>query len=135
MPSAPALPGRARARSTACRSPNSCRSTPVARSRSPALLSGQIDVGLLFTTDARSTANDSCCSGTTAHLQPAENVTPIVTPEVLERSVPAFADVVNAVSAALTTTDLRAMNAAVEAGRSPTAVARTWLGSGPRSRE
>lgn len=91
--------------------------------------SGQIDVGLLFTTDGTIDAEGFVPLRDDRHLQPAENVTPIVRPEVLAAFGPRLADVVNAVSAALTTTDLRAMNAAVDGGASPTAIARTWLDS------
>jgi osmoprotectant transport system substrate-binding protein len=94
-----------------------------------ALHSGQIDIGLLFTTDGAIDAEGFVPLRDDRHLQPAENVTPIVRPEVLTALGPRLADVVNAVSAALTTADLRAMNAEVNGGASPAAVARAWIAS------
>jgi osmoprotectant transport system substrate-binding protein len=94
-----------------------------------ALHTGEIDVGLLFTTDGTIDAEGFVLLGDDRHLQPAENVTPIIRPELLETFGPRLTDVVNAVSAALTTTDLRSMNAAVGGGASPTSVARAWLDS------
>jgi osmoprotectant transport system substrate-binding protein len=47
--------------------------------------------------------------------------------EVLERFGDGVAEVLDAVSAELTTEDLRAMNVAVAAGHMPAEVARTWL--------
>ena len=94
-----------------------------------ALHSGQIDVGLLFTTDGAIDAEGFVPLRDDRHLQPAENVTPVVRPEVLTAFGPRLADVVNAVSAALTTKDLRAMNAEIAGGASPTGVARTWVDS------
>jgi osmoprotectant transport system substrate-binding protein len=62
------------------------------------------------------------------HLQPAENVTPVVLTETLRRVGASLTAAMNAVSAALTTEELRAMNAEVAVdGRSPAAVAADWL--------
>lgn len=92
-----------------------------------ALRSGDIDVGLLFTSDGAIEANDLVLLEDDLHLQPAENVTPVLRPEVLERFGDGVAEVLDAVSADLTTEDLRAMNAAVSAGHTPAEVAQTWL--------
>lgn len=94
-----------------------------------ALHTGQIDVGLLFTTDGTIDAKGFVLLRDDRHLQPAENVTPIVRPEALATFGPRLADVVNAVSAMLTTRDLRAMNAEIGGSASPTAVVRGWLDS------
>ena len=62
------------------------------------------------------------------HLQPAENVTPVVRTQTLRRVGPSLIQAMNDVSAALTTDELRAMNAEVAVdGRSPAAVASDWL--------
>jgi glycine betaine/choline ABC-type transport system substrate-binding protein len=53
-------------------------------------------------------------------------VTPVVRQDALER-FPGLAGVVNAVSALLTTEDLRAMNAEVASGAAPRTIARAWL--------
>jgi osmoprotectant transport system substrate-binding protein len=95
-----------------------------------ALEQGQIEVGLLFTSDGQIDARGLVLLADDRHLQPAENVTPIVRDEVIARFGPDVARVANAVSSALTTDQLRAMNAAVSVeGRSPRAVAADWLAS------
>lgn len=94
-----------------------------------ALRSGQVDVGLLFTTDGSIDTNGLVLLRDDRRLQPAENVTPLLRPEVLSTFGPRVADFLNAVSAELTTTGLRAMNAQVSAGTSPDAVVRAWLDS------
>ncbi len=50
-----------------------------------ALLSGDIDVGLLFTSDGAIRTNHFVLLEDDRHLQPAENITPVLRPEVLER--------------------------------------------------
>jgi osmoprotectant transport system substrate-binding protein len=92
-----------------------------------ALLSGAIDVGVLFTTDGTIERRGLVLLGDDRNLQPAENVVPVTRQDVLRRFGPAFSEVLDAVSAALDTRTLRGMNAAVEAGGSPAEIARTWL--------
>jgi osmoprotectant transport system substrate-binding protein len=92
-----------------------------------ALRSGHIDVGLLFTTDGRIDTEGFVLLRDDRLLQPAENVTPIVRPEVLATFGPSLSDLLNAVSAKLTTADVRTMNAEVAGGVAPAAVARAWL--------
>jgi osmoprotectant transport system substrate-binding protein len=92
-----------------------------------ALLGGTIGVGLLFTSDPAIDGGDLVELVDDRGLQPAENVTPVVLQSTLERFGSRFADAVNSVSALLRTSDLRQMNAALAAGRSPFAVARAWL--------
>ena len=94
-----------------------------------ALRTAQIDIGLLFTTDGTIDTDGFVLLRDDRHLQPAENVTPIVRPEVLVSFGPRVADVLNAVSTELKTADLRAMNAQVEAGAAPATVAEAWLRS------
>jgi glycine betaine/choline ABC-type transport system substrate-binding protein len=60
-------------------------------------------------------------------LQPAENVTPVVHREVVDRWGTALVDVVDAVSGRLSTDGLRALNARVVAGDSTPTVAADWL--------
>ena len=86
-----------------------------------------IDIGLLFSSDPAIRADALVELRDDRGLQPAENVTPIVSEVTLERLGPVLADTLNAVSALLRTSDLRAMNAAVASGRTPAAVARAWL--------
>jgi len=92
-----------------------------------ALRIGQIDVGLLFTTDGRIDTEGFVLLRDDRLLQPAENVTPIVRPEALATFGPSLSDLLNAVSAQLTTADLRTMNAQVAGGVASAAVARAWL--------
>lgn len=92
-----------------------------------ALVSGDIDVGLLFTSDGAIQINGFVLLEDDRHLQPAENVTPVIRPEVLERFDEGVTEVLDAVSAELTTGDLRAMNASVASGTEPAQVAAAWL--------
>jgi osmoprotectant transport system substrate-binding protein len=92
-----------------------------------ALLGGTIGVGLLFTSDPAIDGRDLIELVDDRGMQPAENVTPVVSRSTLDRFGPALADLVNAVSALIRTSDLRRMNAALAAGRSPFGVARAWL--------
>ena len=103
-----------------------------------ALNDGTIDVGLLFSSDPTIQTGGLVELGDDRHLQPAENVTPVVSQVTLERFGPTLADTLNAVSALLRTSDLREMNAAMAAGGSPSAGARLarvpWVrGSGVES--
>ena len=69
-----------------------------------ALKEGLVDVALMFTTDpAIETARDSSSSTTTVGLQPAESITPLVRKEIVDRWGPGVVDVIDAVSARLTT--------------------------------
>lgn len=78
-----------------------------------ALSQGQVDVGLLFTTDGAIDANGFALLEDDRSLQPAENVTPVVHGEVIDRFGDELFRLVNSVSAELTTDDLRELNARV----------------------
>jgi len=91
-----------------------------------ALAQGTIDVALLFTSDGAIELKDFVLLKDDLGLQPAENVTPVVRQDAIER-FPGLAGAVNAVSALLTTEDLRAMNAEVASGAAPRTIARAWL--------
>lgn len=92
-----------------------------------ALNDGTIDVGLLFSSDPSLRAGRLVELRDDRDLQPAENVAPVISRTALERFGPELADVLNAVSAQLRTSDLRELNAAMAAGRPTTEVARGWL--------
>jgi osmoprotectant transport system substrate-binding protein len=93
-----------------------------------ALRAGTVDVALLFTTDAAIQENDFVLLEDDRGLQPAENVTPVVRDEVIERHGDRFVGVVDAVSRLITTAELRALNASVALeGASPERVAAAWL--------
>jgi osmoprotectant transport system substrate-binding protein len=92
-----------------------------------ALRTGEVDVALLFSSAGAIQTNGFVVLEDDGQLQPAENVTPVIRLEVLERFGEGVAATLNAVSAKLTTQDLRRMNAAVAGGASPRSVAGRWL--------
>jgi osmoprotectant transport system substrate-binding protein len=92
-----------------------------------ALQAGQVQAALLFTSDGQIDAHGFVLLKDDRHLQPAENVTPIVRTDVLARFGPKLVEVTNAVSAALSTEDLQRMNRDVAEGEAPAAVASGWL--------
>ena len=93
-----------------------------------ALLAGDIDVGLLFETDPSIARHDLVVLRDDRHLQPAENVLPIVRDAVLDEHGEGVADVLNEVSAEISTSELRRLNAEVaDEGASVSDVANGWL--------
>jgi osmoprotectant transport system substrate-binding protein len=94
-----------------------------------ALAEGTVDVALLFTSDGAIDLNDFVLLEDDLRLQPAENVTPVIRTGVLDRFGPPLADTVNAVSALLSTGELRTLNAEVARGATPQQIARAWLAS------
>src|SRR3954469_10637786 len=74
-----------------------------------ALTAGQIDAGILFTSDGAIDGSDLVLLKDDRALQPAENVTPVVRKEVVDRFGPRFVAVVGSVSALLTRHAPRAM--------------------------
>jgi len=92
-----------------------------------ALAEGTVDVALLFTSDAAIDLNDFVLLEDDRSLQPAEDVTPIVRTDVLDRFGTTLAETVNAVSALLSTGELRTLNAEVARGATPQQIASRWL--------
>jgi len=93
-----------------------------------ALRSDSVDAAIVFTSDGVAERDGLVILEDDQHLQPAENVTPMALTETLRRIGPSMTDAMNEVSAALTTDELRAMNAEVAVdGRGPAAVAADWL--------
>lgn len=93
-----------------------------------ALQSGDVDAGLLLTTTPASTGSDLVSLDDDRHLQPAENVVPVVRTEVLQRHGPRLAEVVNRVSAQLDTASLIQMNRSVDIDGQPAeSVVKAWL--------
>jgi osmoprotectant transport system substrate-binding protein len=92
-----------------------------------ALRSGGIDVALMFTTDPAIVAEGLVVLTDDRELQPSENVTPLLRREVLSTHGFGVVRTVDAVSALLTTSDLRAMIGQVGGGRTAHAVASSWL--------
>jgi osmoprotectant transport system substrate-binding protein len=93
-----------------------------------ALVSNEIDVGLLFTSDPTIGERDLVELRDDRGLQPAENVTPLIRSETLERFGEPLRRATDAVSARLTTGVLVALNGQLLAGASPSRVAAEWLG-------
>jgi osmoprotectant transport system substrate-binding protein len=100
-----------------------------------ALMRDHVQAALMFSSDGAIRANHLAVLRDDRHLQPAENVTPVVSTSVLDRFGPELADAVDAVSALLTTEVLRTLNELVSVrGRSAQTVAAEWLAEhGPAS--
>jgi osmoprotectant transport system substrate-binding protein len=93
-----------------------------------ALDSGQIGVGLLFTTDPSIQTQHLVILTDNRALQPAENVVPLIRRSTVERYGPRLLAALNAVSGRLSTTELRDLDARVEfRGQTPRSVAGGWL--------
>jgi osmoprotectant transport system substrate-binding protein len=92
-----------------------------------ALVGGHIDLALLFSTDPSIATDGLVVLADDRGLQPAENVTPLIRTEVVERYGARLVRLVNAVSASLTTDQLRALNRRVAGGEAAAAVAKQWL--------
>jgi osmoprotectant transport system substrate-binding protein len=92
-----------------------------------ALRSGSIDVALLFTTDPAIASEGFVVLTDDRGLQPAENVTPLLRRQVVIAYGNAAAETLDAVSAQLSTADVRAMIEDVTAGRSAHDAAASWL--------
>jgi osmoprotectant transport system substrate-binding protein len=93
-----------------------------------ALRDGHVDVALLFSTDPG--LGDFIELTDDRHLQPAENVTPLVNTEILERWGSDVVDPINAVSHELDTETLRQLNtidAATPGSDDVAVIAAGWL--------
>ena len=92
-----------------------------------ALLAGQIDLGLLETTDAHRFTTPVLVLIDDRSLQPHENVVPLVRAAVLDRWGNRLRSALDGASARLTTQEIAALNQAVEIqGRTPAEAAREW---------
>jgi osmoprotectant transport system substrate-binding protein len=93
-----------------------------------ALESGEIDVALLFTSSGVILAKDFVLLADDLGLQPAENLAPAVRTEIVDAYGDRFKNTLKAVSTALTTEELIALNKRVEIdGEDPDKVATSWL--------
>jgi osmoprotectant transport system substrate-binding protein len=95
-----------------------------------ALQNGDIDVAMLFTTDPAVGRDDLVELADDRNLQPAENVTPLVRQEVLDRWGAAAVPIIDDVSRRLTTDALRQLNQRLAAGTAVPVIATEWLTSG-----
>ena len=93
-----------------------------------ALREGVVDAAVLDTTDGNLAAGDLVLLSDDRHLQPAENIVPVITSRALARYGKRLADPVDTVSARLTSRALLFMDWRVEvAGADVMAEARAWL--------
>jgi osmoprotectant transport system substrate-binding protein len=93
-----------------------------------ALATGEVDVALLFTTDQEIAARDLVILQDDRGLQPAENVTPIIRTDILRRFGTRVSDVLDQVSARLTTSELAGLNLLVGTReRTAAQAAHDWL--------
>ncbi|NEK59711.1 ABC transporter substrate-binding protein [Geodermatophilus sabuli] len=103
------------------------RSMPSRAATVEALRSGEIDVGLLETTDPRLGDARLILLQDDRALQPHENVVPVVRTRVLDQAGSELRTALDAVSARLTTADLVRLNRAVALdGRTPAEAAALW---------
>ena len=106
-------------------------SMPTRAATVEALLSGDIQVGLLETTDARLAVAPIMLLVDDLGLQPRENVVPMVRATVADRYDTLLVEALNQTSALLTTGDLVQLNRAVELdGLTPEEAAKRWWGPG-----
>ena len=92
-----------------------------------ALANGDVEVGLLFSSDPSIQANDFVELEDDQDLQVADNLIPVIRTEVLDAS-PGIEDLVNELSAALTQEELLALNTRVAVDEdAPGDVAAEWL--------
>jgi osmoprotectant transport system substrate-binding protein len=90
-----------------------------------ALTGGQIDIGLVFSSDGDLDSRGYVVLQDDKHLENADNVVPIVRTKVLNSEITTL---FNNISAALNTTDLRAMNKSADVDKQdPDVLATNWL--------
>jgi osmoprotectant transport system substrate-binding protein len=93
-----------------------------------ALEGGEIDVGILFTTSPAIPIRRLIVLEDDRSLQPSENIVPVVRREVADAHGKEFTELVNSITARLSTDTLRRLNQRVEiGGEAPAAVAHRWL--------
>jgi osmoprotectant transport system substrate-binding protein len=91
-----------------------------------ALERGQVDVGMVFSTDASIAERGLVLLEDDRRLQLANNVVPVLRNETLQKS-PELRRLLDGVSSRLTTADLTDLNRQVAAGVTPRQAAATWL--------
>ncbi len=93
-----------------------------------ALDKGTVNVATVFTTDGQLQSAHYVILTDTKHIFGFQNVAPIVSPKLIQREGPAFAQTLNAVSAKLTTHVMQQLNAAVDIDKlDPATVASKFL--------
>jgi osmoprotectant transport system substrate-binding protein len=93
-----------------------------------ALRGGQFDVGVLFSTDPPVSADDLVVLTDDKAMLPADNIVPVLSDALVEAYGQPFVDLVDRVSAALTTENVQAMNVAyVDDREDASAIAEQFL--------
>jgi osmoprotectant transport system substrate-binding protein len=92
-----------------------------------ALQTGEIDVGMIDTTDPNLAKSDLVQLADNRRLQPADNVVPVLRREVVDAYGPPLVRLLNSVSVRLTTPELARLNLQVADGQAPAAAAAGWL--------
>lgn len=93
-----------------------------------ALEGGEVDVGLLFTTDGHLATGEFVLLVDDRGLQPPENIVPVVRTSVVEKHGAAVVESLNRVSRQLLTEDLTELNRRVEIDQvPPERAAQDWL--------
>jgi osmoprotectant transport system substrate-binding protein len=92
-----------------------------------AFKSGQINIGLVFSSDGGISANNLVVLEDDKHLQQADNIVPLIRTAVANSEVTAL---LNSIDAKLNTPDLTAMNKSADIDKlDPADIATTWLQS------
>lgn len=93
-----------------------------------ALVGGQIDVGLLFTSDATIAVRGFVLLDDDKQLQLSDNVAPVVRNDYLTKAGDDFKKLINSIAPKLTTAELTGMNKLVQVDKQdPKDVAKAWL--------
>ena len=94
-----------------------------------ALQTGEIDVGMIDTTDPNllKPGTDLVQLADDKGLQPADNVVPVIRREVVDAYGPPLVRLVNGDSAQLTTPELTRLNRQVDTGQAAADAAGGWL--------
>jgi osmoprotectant transport system substrate-binding protein len=93
-----------------------------------ALKGGQIDVGVLFTSDSTIATNAFVLLDDDKHLQLSDNVAPVVRNDVLSKAPSDFKSLINSIAPKLTTAELTGLNKQADVDKmDPKDIAKTWL--------
>lgn len=98
-----------------------------AAARLAALDAGDADMILLFSTDAPLAGGDYVVLADDAGMLPPENITPVVRTEVINSHGDGLTQLLDEVTAAITTDALQSMNAQAAEGMSAAEIATAWL--------
>ena len=93
-----------------------------------ALKGGQVDVGLLFTSDSTIAVNNFVLLEDDKHLQLSDNIAPVVRNDLVAKAPSDFKSIINSIAPKLTTAELTAMNKQNDIDKTdPKAIAAAWL--------